>query len=134
MPVFAEHIPEGDRACREGEVGELQLLYPSIDFGILLARLGDAGQISFDIGSEYRHADPAEPFSHHLQSHRFARARCSSYKAVAVCHSREQLQRSITFRNQQRLSHVWRILLGSADIKRTSCREGEVPVYPAGGL
>src|SRR5438067_7278137 len=99
MPLFAEHIPKGDRACRVGEVGELQLLYPSIDFRILLARLGDAGQISLDVGSKHGHADPAEPLSHHLQSYCLARARCSCDKAMAICHSREQLQRSTTFRN-----------------------------------
>src|SRR5208283_288326 len=74
MTLLAEHIPAGDRTSCEAEILQLQFLYALGNLRIVRAWLADSGKIALYIGGEYRHADAAERFRHHLQRYRFSGA------------------------------------------------------------
>jgi len=86
MALFAEDVPEGDRAAGEAEVGELELLHAFSDFGVVGAGLADAGEIALDVGGEDGNTDAAEALGHHLQGDGLPGAGCAGDEAVAVRH------------------------------------------------
>ena len=92
MALFAEYIPERDRAAGKGKVGKPQFGDALDDLGFLRAGLADARKVALDVGHEHRHADAAEIFRHHLQRNGFAGAGGAGDEAVAVGQLRQQKQ------------------------------------------
>jgi hypothetical protein len=50
-----------------------------------LAGLGDAGEVSFDVGREYRNPGARKSLSHHLQRDGFSSSDSTGDEAMAVC-------------------------------------------------
>ncbi len=111
MALLSEDVPERDRATRKREAGESQFFHPVLQFGIVVARLADSGEIALHIGGENGHADAAEAFRHHLQRDGLARARGSGDQTVAIRHAGQQVQRIVPLGDQKRVCHE--ILRGS---------------------
>ena len=84
VTLFTENIPDRGGACHrsrqiDSAVGQ--------HLGHLLADvsgLADAGQVAFDIGHEYRHADRRETLGQLLQGHRLACASGTGNQPVPV--------------------------------------------------
>jgi hypothetical protein len=86
VSLLAEDVPKRYRSALELEAVELHLLYALSDLGIVLARLADAREVTFDIGGKYGHADAAEGLSHHLQRDGLSGAGRSRHQAVTIGH------------------------------------------------
>ena len=56
VTLRAEHIPQRYRAGR-GCVWQLQQFYPFLNLGVGLARLRNTGEVTFDVGHEYRYTN-----------------------------------------------------------------------------
>src|SRR5438477_12555349 len=106
MSLLAEHIPENDRAGFAGEIVDLKLLRPLDDFRIVCARLAQAGEITFDVSHENRHATRTEILRKGLERDRFSYSRGARNQAVAVRHLRQQKNRLLGLRDEDGFVHT----------------------------
>ena len=105
VALLAEDVPEGDGAGGEGEVVDLELLYPVGNFRVVDARLADAGEVSLNVGGKDGDADAAEGFGHYLQGDGFAGAGGAGDQTMAVRHGRQEVERVFAPRYQQWIRH-----------------------------
>ena len=88
MSVFPEDVPEDGWKGRIAVSGQADLLSPLHELRRRLARRGDAGKITLDVGREDRDTGSGKPFRQHLQRHRFAGTRGARDEAVAIGESK----------------------------------------------
>ena len=88
-----------------GIVGDAQLFGAGDELGVVRAGLGHAGQVAFDVAQKDRHAERAQPFGHHAQRDRLARARRPGDQSMPVGHAGQQAQLLFSFSDQNRLRH-----------------------------
>ena len=106
MALLAEHVPQRGGAAAELRLRQPELLQARAELVIHLARLGNPGQVSFDVGEKHRHADPRELLGHHLQRDGFSGARRAGDASVAVGERGKQGEIEVArFGNYERLSH-----------------------------
>ncbi|MGY3648255.1 hypothetical protein ACVWW2_003546 [Bradyrhizobium sp. LM4.3] len=83
VALLAEYVPEHRRElvgleCQPHLGGALE------DEVFGFANLGDAGEVTLDVGGEDRNAGARKSFRHDLQRHRLAGSRCTRDEAVAI--------------------------------------------------
>jgi hypothetical protein len=67
MAPLAEQVPEHGREAARLETGEADRAGALLELRVERPGLADAGQVTLDVGHEYRHALRREPFGQHLQ-------------------------------------------------------------------
>jgi hypothetical protein len=88
--LFAEDVPERGRARAPDRLGQAMLGQAGLELVRGLAGLGNAGQVTFDVGHEHRHAQPREALGQRLQRDGLAGAGGAGDQAVAVAHFGQQ--------------------------------------------
>jgi hypothetical protein len=99
MPLFAEDIPKN---CRELVGLELEAhVGGALEDEVLgLAHLGDARQVTLDIGRKHRHPGAGKSLCHHLQRHRLSRSGGAGDKTMAVGKPERQPRRLLTLADE----------------------------------
>src|SRR5580700_6977638 len=108
MALLAENVPEGDGAGSEGKIGEMEFFDAVGNFGIVGARLADAGEVAFDIGGEDGNADAAEGFGHDLEGDGFPGAGSAGDEAVAIGHLGEKVEGGCALGDEEWFDHLER--------------------------
>ena len=90
VALFAEHVPQRDRAGRGLRHRQAALLDHRGQLAFELAGLTDTGQVALDVGHEHRHADARKVLGHGLQCHGLAGAGGAGDQAMAVRQLRQQ--------------------------------------------
>src|SRR5258708_4641059 len=83
MSLFAENIPENRRELVGLEL-EAHIRGALEDEILRLAHLGDAGEITLDIGRKHRHPGAGESLGHHLQRHGFSGSGGAGDETMAI--------------------------------------------------
>src|ERR1039457_7273789 len=89
MALLAEYIPKHRRKLT-GLEGETHFAGPLEDKILELAHLGDAGEVSLDIGREHRNARTLKSLSHHLQRNGFSGSSSAGDKTMVICKPERQ--------------------------------------------
>ena len=90
MPLLAEDVPEHRGEAAERGHFRADLREALLEFRRHCTALRNAGEVTFDVGHEYRHADRRKAFRHHLQAHRLACACGPCNEAMAIRHAGQQ--------------------------------------------
>ena len=111
MPLLAENIPENRREL-VGLERETHIVGPFEDKILGLPGLGDAGEVTLDVGGEYRHAGTGKSFGHHLQRDGFPGSGGAGDEAVAVCKPERQPGLLLALADEDLLASIGQFVFG----------------------
>src|SRR5664279_3853017 len=111
MALLAEHVPKHRRKLVRLE-GEPHIAGPLDDKILGLADFRDAGEVALDIGREYRHPGPREPFRHYLQRHGFTGSGSPGDEAMAIGQGQRQPGRLLALPDENFLVGIGHLVVG----------------------
>src|SRR5258708_31091453 len=99
MALLAEHVPKHGRKL-VGLEGETHVAGPFDDKVFGLTDLGDAREVSFDIGREHGNTGTRKSLGHHLQRDGFSSSGGAGDEAMAICKPERQPGRLLTLADE----------------------------------
>ncbi len=82
---------------------------------------GDAGEVSLDVGGEYRNAGARKPLRHHLQRDGFSGAGRAGDEAMAIGERQRQPGRLLTLADENFLVGIGQLVIGGHHCIASSC-------------
>src|ERR1700730_14897765 len=123
MTLLAEYIPKHRRKL-VGLEGETHFAGPLEDKILGLAHLGDAGEVSLDIGREYRNARTRKSLGHHLQRNGFSGSGGAGDQTMVICKAERQPGGLFTLADVNLLVGIGHLVVGCSHLHRLFARIG----------
>src|ERR1700730_2119874 len=123
MTLLAEYIPKHRRKL-VGLEGETHFAGPLEDKILGLAHLGDAGEVSLDIGREYRNARTRKSLGHHLQRNGFSGSGGAGDQTMVICERERQPGGLFTLADENLLFGIGHLVVGCSHLHRLFARIG----------